>query len=114
MSIAATALPAISYCSKLNSYNRLVSDGPMRFLRRTDDQRSAESWQLQWRDAEPEVVEAVLLHYETHGQGTFKWKAPSDSAATTWRYDGPPAVQLVTARTASIAVQVERVLAFIP
>jgi len=113
MTIADTALPAVSYCTRTSDYNRRVSkESNLRTLYRVDDDVRSESFQLQWTDAEPETAAAIDLHYEAHGAGTFRWKAPSDSTTSTWRYKTAPTIQHSTARSASISVEVERVLAF--
>jgi hypothetical protein len=114
MTISGPALPAVSYCTETSDYNRLLnSSGNMRTLNRIDSQVRQVTFALQWTDAEPEVVDAIQQHYEAHAAGTFRWQAPTDSATTTWRYIDAPTIQWATARSASIAVEVERTLAFI-
>jgi len=114
MTIAGTALPAVSYCTRVSDYNRQVStQGNMRTLYRVDAQVRGERFQLTWTDAEPETAAAISQHYDAHAAGVFRWKAPTDTAETTWRYLNAPTTQYLTARSASVSVEVERVLAFI-
>jgi hypothetical protein len=113
MTIAGDMLPSVSYCTERSDYNRRTSsEGDLLFLNRIDDQVRSVQFNLLWNDAEPEVVDAILRHYDNHGIGVFRWKAPTDSATSTWRYVSPPRVNTQTARGASVSADVERVLTF--
>ncbi len=115
MTIAGESLPAVSYCTASASYNRNTSpNGALLFMHRFDTQLEPELHNLVWQDAEPEVVDAVMRHYEAHAVGSWRWKSPKDTVTRTWRYVSAPSINYTSARSASIAVDVERVLAFIP
>lgn len=113
MTIAGNALPAVSYCTERSDYNRKTTvEGNVWMTNRIDAQVREVIFALQWVDAEPEVVDACFLHYEQHAAGTFRWQAPTDNVESTWRYRNAPTINYQTARSASVAVEVERVLAF--
>jgi len=115
MTIPGDSLPAPSFVSTRTDYNRAVSPiGGMVFTHRSDSAVNAQRYQLNWAEASPEVVDACLLHYETHGLATFKWTAPKETVQKTWRWMSAPTVTFTTARSASIVGELERVLAFVP
>lgn len=122
MTIPADALPAPSNYARRKASGVFEPRNDLRRMHYTDQPQQADHQVsvilLTWQNVRPEVVDAIMAHYDAYGVGTWLWSqpaledVPADGLHVRWLSE--PNVNTSTPISASVTGELEHVLAFTP